>query len=222
LAEELRGGGDAGRLAPLLGFTGYAGAAGPLIDVLYTGQDGAQVAAAQALLYLDKDTVKKSLLNSLKTRGPRDRMIHLLIVPLQAKAEEVTALLVQWLEDNEGATRHGAVYGLALSNGAKAPELFPLLELRLKDPLAIVRSRAAAAIGAYQNAAALKALKAVVHDPDPGVSEQATIAVGWVAAAAKPDSAVRKEAIEVLRDVVRSGGRPAEQSTYWLEKVESK
>jgi hypothetical protein len=222
LAEELRGKGDAGRLAPLLGFTGYAAAAGPLIDVLYAERDGAQVAAAQALLYLDKDTVKKSLLNSLKTRGPRDRMIHLLIVPLQAKAEEVTPLLVRWLEDKEGATRHAAVYGLALSNGAKAPELFPLLELRLTDPLAMVRHRAAAAIGAYQNAAALKALKAVVHDPDPGVSEQATIAVGWVAAAAKPNSAVRKEAIEVLRDVVRSGGRPAEQSTYWLGKVEDK
>lgn len=222
LAEELRAGGDARRLSPLLGFTGSSTATGPLIDVLYVKAEGAQVAAAQALLYLDKDTVKKSLFEALSKRGPRDRMIYLLVVPLQVKAEEVTPLLVRWLEDKCGATRYAAVYGLALSNGAKAPELLPLLELRLKDPLAMVRQGAAAAIGAYQNAAALKALKAAVHDPDPGVSEQATIAVGWVAAAAKPASAVRKAAIEVLRDVVQSGGRPAEQATYWLGKVENK
>jgi len=222
LAEELRAGGDASRLAPLLGLTGHAGAATPLIDLLYAEAEPAQVAAAQALLYLDKDTVKKSLLDSLRTRGPRDRMIYHLVVPLQAKPEVVTPLLVRWLEDKEGATRHAAVYGLGLSNGAKVPELLPLLELRLKDPLARVRHGAAVAVGVYANAAALKALKAVLHDPDPGVSEQATIAVGWIAAAAKPDSAVRKEAIEVLRDVVRSGGRPAEQATYWLGKVENK
>jgi HEAT repeat protein len=149
-------------------------------------------------------------------------MIHLLVVPLQAKPEEITPLLVRWLEDKEGATRHAAVYGLGLSNGAKVPELLPLLELRLKDPLARVRHVAAVAVGAYANATALKALKAVLHDPDPVVSEQATIAVGWIAAAAKPDSAVRKEAIEVLRDVARSGGRQAEQATYWLGKVENK
>jgi hypothetical protein len=222
LAEALRGGGDARRLAPLLGFTGHAGAAGPLIDLLYAEADGSQVAAAQALLYLDKDTVKKSLLDSLRTRGPRDRMIHLLVVPLRAKAEEVTPLLVRRLDDKDGATRNAAVYGIGLSNRVKAAELLPLLEKRLKDPLAAVRHRAAAAIGAYENAAALKALKAVVHDPDPGVSAQAAIAVGWVAAAAKPDSPVRKEAIDVLRDVQRSGGRPAEQATYWLEKVGNK
>jgi len=222
LAGEVRAGGDARRLAPLLGFTGHAGAAGPLVDLLYAETDAAQVAAAQALLYLDKDTVKKALLDSLRTRGPRERLTHLLVVPLQAKPEEVTPLLVRWLEDKDGATRYAAVYGLALSNGAKAPELLGLLEGRLKDPLAMVRQSAAAAIGAYQNAAALKALKAVVHDPDPGVSEQAAIAVGWVAAAAKPASAVRKEAIGVLRDVARSGGRPAEQATYWLGKVENK
>ncbi|MBI3411601.1 MAG: HEAT repeat domain-containing protein [Planctomycetes bacterium] len=224
LAEDLRAGGDARRLAPQLGFTGHAGAATPLIDLLYAEAEGAQVAAAQALLYLDKDTVKKSLFDSLRTRGPRDRMIYHLVVRLQAKAEEVTPLLVRWLEDKDGATRHAAVYGLALSNVGKAPgpDLFPLLEVRLKDPLATVRHGAAAAVGAYQNAAALKALKAVVHDPDAGVSSQATTAVGWVAAAAKPDSAVRKEAIEVLRDVARSGGRPAEQATYWLGKIENK
>jgi HEAT repeat protein len=149
-------------------------------------------------------------------------MIHLLVVPLQVKAEEVTPLLVRRLDDKDGATRHAAVYGIDLSNRGKAAELFPLLEKRLKDPLATVRQRAATAIGAYQNAAALKALKAVVHDPDPGVSTQATSAVGWVAAAAKLDSPVRKEAIDVLRDVLRSGGRSAERATYWLEKVENK
>ena len=52
------------------------------------------------------------------------------------------------------------------------------------------------------------------------MAEQATIAVGWVAAAAKPDSAVRQEAIAVLRDVLRSGGRPAQQAAEWLKKVE--
>jgi hypothetical protein len=222
LAEELRAGGDARRLAPLLGFTGHGGAAGPLIDLLYAEKDGVQVDAAQALLYLDRDTVKKSLLEALRARGPRDRMVHLLVVPLQAKPEDVTPLLVRWLEDKDGAARHAAVYGLALSNRGKAPELLPLLGQRLNDPLATVRIRAAAAVGAYQNAAALKALKPVVHDPDPGVSEQAVIAVGWIAAAAQPGSAVRKEAIAVLRDMARTGGRPAEQATSWLEKVENK
>jgi hypothetical protein len=121
------------RLAPLLGFTGHARAAGPLIGLLYADTGGAQVAAAQALLYLDKGTVKKSLLDSLRTRGPRDRMIHLLVVPLQAKADEVTPLLVRWLEDKDGAARYAAVSGIALSNGGKAPELLPLLEQRLED-----------------------------------------------------------------------------------------
>lgn len=221
LAEELRGGRDARCLAPLLGFTGHAGAAKPLIDLLFAEADGDQVAAAQALLYLDQAAVKASLLHSLTTRGPRDRMIYHLIVPLQAKAEEVTPLLLPWLEDKDGETRHAAVYGLDVANRANAPELFPLLQRRLKDPLAKVRHRAAAAVGAYANADALKSLKSVVHDPDPGVSGQATIAVGWVAAAAQPESAVRKEAIDVLREVARSGGRPAEEAKYWLVKVEN-
>jgi HEAT repeat protein len=222
LAQALRDGGDARRIAPLLGFTGHTAALAPLIDTLYRKDDHAQVAAFQALLYLDHASVKAALLESLKARGPRDRMIHLLAVRLQAKPEEVTPFLLKWLEDEDGDTRYAAVEGLYLSNRAKDPKLFPHLESRLKDPLPRVRSRAAAAVGGYQNAAALKALKTVVKDPDQGVSEQATIAVGWVAKTAAADSPVRKEATDLLREMLQAGGGPGRQAVYWLEKIGDK
>ncbi len=222
LAKELKDGADAQRIAPLLGFTGSPQALGPLLDLLHGEADGAAVSAAQALLYLDRDVVRKALLGSLKTRGPSSRLVHLLVVPLQARADEVIPLLVPWLEDRDGRARYAAVEGLALANRAKAPELFARLKARLGDSLPRVRQRAAAAIGVYQDAEALKALKAAVRDPDPGVSEQATIAVGWVAMGAQPDGALRKEAIAVLREVARAGGRSGEQAAYWLAKVEGK
>jgi RNA polymerase sigma factor (sigma-70 family) len=222
LVKELKDGGDAQRIAPLLGFTGSPKALGPLLDLLHAEADGVQVRAAEALLYLDRAGIRRALLDSLKRRGPSSRLVHLLVVPLEAKPDEVIPLLLPWLEDRDGQARDSAVYGLWLANRAKAPELFAPLKARLGDSLPRVRTRAAAAIGVYQDAEALKALKGAVRDPDPGVSEQATIAVGWVATGAKPESALRKEAIDVLREVARTGGRAGEQATYWLGKVEGK
>src|SRR5262249_35503480 len=105
--------------------------------------------AAQALLYLDSDKVKKSLLESLKKRGPRDRMVHLLLGPLHTKPEEITPLLLGWLEEEDGEIRSAAIEGLRLANTAKDPKLLPRLERLLNDPLAQVRLRVVAAIGTY-------------------------------------------------------------------------
>jgi RNA polymerase sigma factor (sigma-70 family) len=222
LTRELREGANGGRIAPLLGFTGQPEAIGPLIDLLYADADPIAVAAADALLYLDRDRVKNALLESLKIRGPRERLVELLSNPLKARPEEVTPVLVSWLEDKNGDARVAAVEGLRLFNRGKDAGLFPKLARRLEDALPQVRLRAAAAVGEYQDAAALKALKAVVHDRDSGVAEQAVIAVGWVAAAAKPDSAIRAEAIDLLRGLLMSEGAPAKQAAYWLGKLESK
>ena len=149
-------------------------------------------------------------------------MMDFLIRPLQTKANEMIPLLTPWIDDQDGEARFAAVEGIALANRDQSPGLFTLLEKRLKDPLAKVRQRAASALGVYQDAAALKALKTVVRDPDTGVSSQATIAVGWVAKAAAADSVLRKDAVAVLREMAASTGRPAEQAKYWLRQVEDK
>jgi RNA polymerase sigma factor (sigma-70 family) len=220
LAKELRDGGESHNIAPLLGFTGRDEAIAPLIDIFYT--EPKSMDPIHALLYLDGDLVRPALVESIKTRGPRYNMMHFVDYVLRVKAEKLIPLLTPWLDDQDGESRFGAVEGLALVNRGKAPELFPLLEKRLNDPLAKVRQRASSAIGAYRDAAALQALKTVVRDPDAGVSEQATIAVGWVAKANSADSALRKEAVAVLREMSNSTGRPAEQAKYWLGQVESK
>jgi hypothetical protein len=221
LARELRARADAGRIAPLLGFTGQPEAIGPLIDLLYAGADHT-AAGADALLYLDHDRVRKALVESLKLRGPRDRLVELLNLPLKAKSEEVTPVLISWLEDKNGGARAAAVEGLRLFNRGNDAGLFPKLARRLEDSLPQVRHRAAAAVGQYQNAAAFEALKGVVHDRDSGVAEQAVIAVGWVAAAAKPQSALRTEAGALLHSLLTSEGASAKQAAYWLGKLEGK
>jgi RNA polymerase sigma factor (sigma-70 family) len=219
LTRELREGTNVGRIAPLLGFTGQPEAIGPLTDLLYADADTTAVAAADALLNLDRDRVKNALLEALKVRGPRERLVDLLSHPLKARPEEVTPALVSWLEDKNGDARAAAVEGLRRFNRGKDAGLFPKLVQRLEDALPQVRHRAAAAVGEYQDAAALKALKGVVHDRDPGVAEQAVIAVGWIAAAAKPDSALRTEAADCLRSLLTSEGGRAKQAAYWLGKL---
>jgi hypothetical protein len=211
---------DARRVAPLLGFTGDSSALPPLIDMLYAEDDHARSAAADALLYFDRQVVKEYLLTSLRTRGPRDRMVHLLIVTLRVERADVTRVLVRWLADPDPEARVAAVEGLRLANQPpKDPSLFAPLAAMLKDPVARVRHVAASAVGGYENAAALEALKAVVHDPDPDVSEQATIAVGWVAESSQPNGATRSNGIEVLRSVGQSGGRAGRQALYWLHRL---
>ena len=68
---------------------------------------------------------------------------------------------------------------------------------------------------------ALRVLRAVVADTDPTVSEQAKIAVGWVAQAANRGSTTRNDAIAVLRTVAISARSPAsDQALTWLGKVD--
>jgi RNA polymerase sigma factor (sigma-70 family) len=220
LAKELRDGGESQNIAPHLGFTGREEAIAPLIDLFY--REPKSMEPIHALLYLDLDKVRPALAESIKTRGPRYTMMHFVAHVLRVKAEKLIPLLTPWLDDKDGESRYGAVEGLALANRRSAPELFPLLEKRLKDPLAKVRQRASSAIGAYRDAAALQALKTVVRDPDAGVSEQATIAIGWVAKAAPAESDLRQEAVALLREMSNTTGRPAEQAKYWLGQVEEK
>jgi hypothetical protein len=61
-----------------------------------------------------------------------------------------------------------------------------------------------------------------LNDPDDGVREQATIAVGWVAKAAQAGSPLRKEAVAVLTAVRRTSGAAAQQADYWLGQVGEK
>jgi RNA polymerase sigma factor (sigma-70 family) len=220
LAKELRDGGESQNIAPLLGFTGRAEAIAPLIDLFY--REPKSMEPIHALLYLDGDLVRPALVASIKARGPRYNMMHFADYVLHVKPAKLIPLLTPWLDDQDGESRYGAVEGLALANRGLAPELFPPLEKRLKDPLAKVRQRASSAIGAYRDAATLQALKTVVRDPDAGVSEQATIAVGWVAKAAPADSALRKDAVAMLREMSRTTGPPAQQAKYWLGQVEEK
>jgi len=213
---------DGPKVAPLLGFTGHASALPALIDILYAESDGAQAAAVDALLYLDRERVRDSLIKSLQARGPRDRMVHVLVVTLRADETEVRPALLRWLSAGSGTIRAAAVEGLRLGNRARDPALFRPLVAMLRDPVATVRHHAANAVGEYQDAAALDALKTVLDDSDPAVSTQATIAVGWVALAAQSESATRKEATEVLRRVQRSQGRAGQQATYWLARIDDK
>jgi hypothetical protein len=221
LAKELRDGKDALQVAPLLGFTGHPDAIAPLIDLLYAKTDQAEAAAADALLYLDQDKVTRALLEAAKKRGPRYRLVYLLVVEMRADGEEVLSLLGEWLGDPDSRTRYAAVEGIRLADKGKSPQLLSKLECRIDDPDRAVRVAVVSTIGGYQNAAALKPLKIALRDTDPNVAEQAAIAVGWVAQAAKPDSAARRDAITLLHEAQKLGGRVAEQATEWLRKVEN-
>jgi HEAT repeat protein len=224
LAARIRGGTDVERLAPLLGFTGDQSAIAPLIDLLYAADDSAR-AAADALLYLDRRRAKASLLRSLRVRGPRDVMVDLLINTFGGTKAEVGPLLVRWLTDTNSAARHGAVEGLRLLNVVNdpmEPTWFALLAARLRDPVASVRHRAASAVGNYESAAALEALSAVVDDPDPDVSTQATVAVGWMAVAPASGDALRNRAVGILRRVGQSEGRSGRAALEWLARAGEK
>jgi HEAT repeat protein len=192
-----------------------------LVDFLYAENDRARSGAAAALLFFDPEMVKQSLLQALRTRGPRDRMVFLLTRNLGSDRVEVSRQLVRWLVDFDSDTRAAAVDGLYHINGNHSPdpEVFGALAAMLRDPVANVRRRAAYSVGAYADAPALSALKPVVRDSNVGVSEQATIAVGWVASRPDADPVTRNDAIQVLRQVAQTAGAPAKQATYWLQKV---
>jgi hypothetical protein len=132
----------------------------------------------------------------------------------------IRPLLIQALRSADGDARIGAVEGLRLSNSAHDPELFAPLASMLRDLLAEVRHKASTAVGGYQNQRALAALTPLVDDPDDTVSEQTTIAVGWIAQAGVIGSDTRREAIDVLRRAATSDRRAvAEQARKWLANV---
>jgi hypothetical protein len=135
---------DARRGAALLGFTGSVAAIPPLVDLLYRQDDGLQVAALDALLYLDRRTVEESLLDALRQRGPRERMVYFLVVDVATSNALIKPLLVQALRSADVDARVGAVEGLRLSNVShEDPELFAPLAAMLQDSVAAVRFKAA-------------------------------------------------------------------------------
>jgi HEAT repeat protein len=200
--------GDPRRVAPLLGFTGDTTAIAPLVDLLYRQDDGVQASAVDALLFLDRAEVTNALLDALKRTGARYRLVE--------------PSLLRSLADSNPDARAAAVDGLRLSNTAHDPTLFAPLAGMLTDSVAKVRHSASTAVGGYENGAALKALKTVVADTDPDVSEQATICVGWIAESASRDGETRKEAVDLLRSVaVSSRGRASQQAKSWLARIGS-
>lgn len=147
-------------------------------------------------------------------------MVHFLVVNLATPNALIRPLLVQALRSADGDARAGAVEGLRLSNPAHDPELFAPLAAMLRDSVAAVRLKASAAVGGYQNQQALAALTPVVDDADGSASEQATIAIGWIAQAAAIGSETRRTAIEVLRRAANSDRKAvAEQARKWLANV---
>ncbi len=225
LTQKLKAGQEVALTARLLGFTGDDAAIAPLLEVLGQKEDHAQVAAAEALLYLNHDSVRTALLTLLEKHEPNARLVHLLLVPLQAPPEQVIPLLMPWLENGDTDARYGAVEGLSLANFPKQnPQLLAPFITRLSDSSPHVRLRAASAVGAYQNTAALDALKRSISDPDPNVREQATIAIGWLGASTTAATSLRQAAVDALLVVLQSNdtGRAREQAAYWLGKSENK
>ena len=211
---------DPRHVAPYLGFTGDIAAIPPLVDLLYHKDDGVQASALDALLYLDRAAVEGALLDALRTRGPRERMVQFLGVTLTTQNAVIRPLLIQGLRSGDGDARMGAVEGLRLSNSGSDSELFAPLAAALRDPVAGVRQNAAVAVGEYQNEQALAALTPLVDDPDIAVSEQTTIAIGWIAQSAAVGSDTRVTAIDVLRRAAKSARTAvADQARKWLADI---
>jgi hypothetical protein len=220
LVEQLRRGEDTPFVARLLGFTGQPEAIAPLVGLLSSASKHDEVAAAEALRYLDRGMQKDAIVESIRTHPPRDRLVYHFVVVLEATPEEVTSSLLPWLSNMDERVRAAVVRGLNLSNVREPdPSFFAPLVAALHDASPVVRQPAASAVGGYRDAAAFRELTSAVRDPDPGVSQQATIAVGWVAQAAEPGSDLRQEAIVVLRSKVASGGRTGELAARALEKL---
>ena len=218
-----RVGDDPGGAATLLGFTGDRAAIPTVIDLLYRKDDQIAARAMDALLYFDTATVRESLLDALRRQGPSDRMIWFLVVKLSAPPPDTERFLLAALQSRDPDTRAAAVDGLRLSNRGNAPDLFVPLAAMLTDSVAKVRQRAASAVGQYADRRAFNALRSVVADSDSEVSEQATIAIGWVATAAAEGSSTRTEAIDLLREIAagtRAGN--SRQARYWLSRVGAK
>jgi len=147
-------------------------------------------------------------------------MVQFLGVTLTTQNAVIRPLLIQGLRSGDGDARMGAVEGLRLSNSGSDSELFAPLAAALRDPVAGVRQNAAVAVGEYQNEQALAALTPLVDDPDITVSEQTTIAIGWIAQSAAVGSDTRVTAIDVLRRAAKSARTAvADQARKWLADI---
>ena len=219
LTTALGRGDDPRRVAPLLGFTGDPNARDPLIDLLYSHDDGVCVAAADALSLLDAGHVMRGLLDAIKTRGPRARVMDIVMGSTIVDRVQAIDRLTPWIRSSNQDARAAALRGVGFFNEPPRPELFSLLAAMLKDAVPAVRHQAAVAVGVYADANALEALRPAVRDSDPDVREQATIAVGWVADARPAGDAVRARAIELLQEIARTRGPESQQAFYWLSKV---
>lgn len=215
LAQQIDGGKDLNTVARLLGFTGDVAAIPPLIRILQTGDDQTQVAAIEALCYLDQAAVKPALIDSLKKEGPRERSVHFMAVTLRTPPLEMIPLLLPWLKSEDADRRQAVLEGIRLlqANREKDQRLLPYLVAMLKDPSANVRLRTVAAIGEYGDKKALDAIKSLLDDPDEHVREQVTIAIGWVGTS---------EAVEILLQVLEKQARAAQQAAYWLGRIGDK
>jgi hypothetical protein len=216
-------GDDPGGAATLLGFTGDRAAIPAVVDLLYRKDDQIAARAMDALLYFDAATVGQSLLDALRRQGPSERMISFLVVRLNAPASDTQRFLLAALQSQDPDTRAAAVEGLRLSNRGNAPDLFAPLAAMLADSVARVRHHAASAVGQYADRRAFDALRSVVADSDPDVSEQATIAIGWVANAAAQGSSTHAEAVDLLREIAAgTHAGNSQQARYWLSRAGAK
>jgi HEAT repeat protein len=174
-------------------------------------------------LYLDRRSVRASLVEALRQRGPRERMIDFLVVELRTPNALTRPWLLLALRSGERDSRAAAVEGLYLSNFRHDPALFAPLATMLRDPVALVRQKASAAVGGYQNQQALTALVPLVDDSDASVAEQATIAVGWIAQSSAVSATTRRDAIDVLRTTATAGrGRASEAARQWLTNADAR
>jgi hypothetical protein len=120
LTQQIKNGVNVPQAARLLGFTGNPDAIPPLLEVLALPDDRTHVAGVEALLYLDHTRVKDALMEFLRQRGPRERMVHLLVVSLKAPPQEVIPLLLLWLDNGDEGIRsaimwRGKVRGTAIA-----------------------------------------------------------------------------------------------------------
>jgi HEAT repeat protein len=217
LLDELRRGTATRPVVPLLAYTGHSAAIPELVDRLYVPNDGINARVANWLVLFDHEEVLRALRQALKDRGPRSRMISLLVVGLQSRPEDVVPLLLQWLSSPHDGARLAAVEGLFLSNQTKDPKLFAPLVAMLHDPVPEILELAATALGAYQNEAAFKALAPFLADPDRPHGQVVT-AMCWIGQGATPGSALHKDALKLLTDVAHGASLVASRAAECVEQ----
>ncbi len=224
LARRLENSETAEKTARLLGFTGNPKAVAPLITILETGDDREQVAAVEALSYIDQQFVTNSLVEAVNANGPSYRMAELLKQLLRSNPKLLNAMMEPWLESPRASVRYGALNGLWMvqDDTRHSVELFSKLLQLLHDPLPAVRQEAAAIVAVYQNGEAFNAVKPLVSDPDAGVSQQALSVIGWMATSSAVPVPLRTEAVDILIGGLRRPDYGKYQAAYWLGRAGDK